>query len=56
MKQRLLEHQQFTDENKLKVTEELIVLIKDWVQNHVIVEDKKYSISSHRRHQHGNTT
>jgi hemerythrin len=36
--------QQVADKNAPEVTKELIVYLKNWLLNHIIIEDKKFSI------------
>ena len=43
-KDRIFHLQQKKDINDIEVTKELIVYLGNWLLNHVIVEDKKYSI------------
>jgi len=43
-KERILLLQQDININNIVVTKELIVYLGNWLLNHVLVEDKKYSI------------
>jgi hemerythrin-like metal-binding protein len=42
--QRILQLKQVADKNVPKASKELIVHLKNWFINHIIIEDKKYSI------------
>jgi hemerythrin len=42
--QRTLQLKQVADKNVPKASKELIVYLRNWLINHIIFEDKKYSI------------
>lgn len=43
-KQRTLQLKQIADKDVPKATKELIVYLRNWLLNHIIIEDKKFSI------------
>jgi hemerythrin len=43
-KQKILQLQQAADKNEQETTKELIVLLGDWLINHIVKEDKKFAV------------